>query len=108
MEEDREGEKYDYVRETSVSCLSHAPSWTWPTTQAHALTQNQIGNLLVCRLGVQTQPQHPGRKPDLKMHNIVCPFTLDISCQSVPQTSLLTPPWSCVYRDKADGPVATA
>ena len=35
------------VRETSTSCLSHAPNWG-PATQVCALTGNQTGNLSGC------------------------------------------------------------
>ena len=41
-EGEREGEKHQCVRETSISwmgCLSHTPNWrTWPTAQACALS----------------------------------------------------------------------
>ena len=37
-EGEREGEKHQYVRETSISCLSHALSWG-PGTQARHVPQ---------------------------------------------------------------------
>ena len=48
MEEERE--KQQCVRDTSISCLSHAPLLgTWLTAQAYALTRNRTSDLLVCR-----------------------------------------------------------
>ena len=38
-EREREGEKYQCVRETSI----------WPASQARVLTGNRTSNLLVCR-----------------------------------------------------------
>ena len=46
MEGERGGEKHQCVRDTWTSCLSG----TWPTTQACALTGNQISDSLVHRL----------------------------------------------------------
>ena len=46
-EGEREGEKHWCVRETSISCLSHAQPRTWPATQVCALTGNQTSDLLV-------------------------------------------------------------
>ena len=42
-------EKHRCVRDTWISCLSHTPDRTWPTTQACALTGNWTSNLLVYR-----------------------------------------------------------
>ena len=49
-EGEREGEKDQCVRETSIGCLLHAPKWgLGPTTQARALTRNWTGDVLVRR-----------------------------------------------------------
>ena len=54
-EGDREGEKQQCARDTSVGCLLHAPNrGTWATTQARALAGNRTCDLLVCR------PHEPG------------------------------------------------
>ena len=47
----RDREKNRCTRETSVGCLSCAPSQeTGPATQACALTGNRTGGLLLCRM----------------------------------------------------------
>ena len=48
---EREEEKYQCERETSVGCLSHVPGpETKPTTQACALTANQTNNPALCEI----------------------------------------------------------
>ena len=50
-EGEREAEKYQCVRETSIGCLLHTPPLgTWSATQACAVIGNRTSNLLVCRL----------------------------------------------------------
>ena len=48
-EREREGEKHQCVRDTSISCLSHSQLGTWPTTRACARTENRTSDLLVHR-----------------------------------------------------------
>ena len=50
-EGEREGEKDQCARHTSVCCFSHAPKWgIWTANQACALTGNRTYNHLVCSL----------------------------------------------------------
>ena len=49
MEGEREDEKHQCVRETSIGASWHPQLGSWPSIQAYALTGNHISNLLVCR-----------------------------------------------------------
>ena len=49
MEGEREGEKHPCARDTSIGCLSHAPSWGPARNPACALTGNQTSQPLVRR-----------------------------------------------------------
>ena len=54
-EGEKKGEKHLCDRETSISCLLHAPGpGTEPVTQACALARYQTGDLLLCRSNIVT------------------------------------------------------
>ena len=61
----KEGEKHQCVRETSISCLSHASQLrTKPTTQACALTGDQTCDLSIFRtMPNQLSHSSQGRNP---------------------------------------------
>ena len=60
-EGEREGEKHQCVRETSVGCLSSTPGLgTKPATQALALTWNRTGDISFCRMMPDTL-RHSGQ-----------------------------------------------
>ena len=70
-EGEKEVEKRCCGRETSISCLLYVlQPGTKPTTQAHALTGNRTGDLLLCRM-MPNLLSHMSQGKEFKIQKII-------------------------------------